>query len=396
MKTKLFFLLTTIISLNCYSQISFEKGYYINNSDQRVDCLIKNIDWLNNPTKFEYKLTEDSEEKIGVIKLVKEFGINTVSKYVRKTINIDRSSEKLSDLTSDQNPIFKEEELFLKILVEGKSNLYHYVDNGDLERFFYDKGDNNIEQLIYKSYKTNEGQIGRNYKFRQQLWSYLRCPTFTLKKLENLEYRKNEMVRYFVEYNECSNHNYTNYEKKQKNDLFNLNFRPGINSSNLSIQNSAAPSTNTKFDNKLGFRFGIELELILPTHKNKWSFILEPTYQYYKAEKINAGKKLTVDYKSIELPFGLRHYFFLNKNSKIFINGSFVFDISKNSTIEYEERSTLKIGAGNNLAFGFGYKQNDKYSLELRYLTNRDILSNYVTQSSDYKTVSIIFGYSIL
>ena len=75
--------LMTIISFNCYSQIKFEKGYFINNDGERTDCLIKNSDWRNNPMKFQYRLTEDSISKIATIESVKEFGINSFSKYKR-------------------------------------------------------------------------------------------------------------------------------------------------------------------------------------------------------------------------------------------------------------------------------------------------------------------------
>ena len=92
MKKRILFLLITILSLNCYSQISFQKGYYIDNTNQKINCLIKNINWKNNPTKFEYKLSENSESKKTTIKTIKEFGIDNISKYVRSTVNIDRSS----------------------------------------------------------------------------------------------------------------------------------------------------------------------------------------------------------------------------------------------------------------------------------------------------------------
>ena len=45
-------------------------------------------------------------------------------------------------------------------------------------------------------------------------------------------------------------------------------------------------------------------------------------YQYFKAEYIRGTQEFAVFYNSIELPVGLRHYFFLNENSKFFINSS--------------------------------------------------------------------------
>ncbi len=51
-----------ILSVNGYSQISYEEGYYVDNSSQKINCLIKNIDWKNNPTKFEYKMSTSDKD----------------------------------------------------------------------------------------------------------------------------------------------------------------------------------------------------------------------------------------------------------------------------------------------------------------------------------------------
>ena len=406
MKKPLLFLLTTILSFNCYSQISFEKGYYIDNTNQKTNCLIKNIDWKNNPTEFEYKLSENSDAKKATIKSIKEFGIDNISKYVRSTVNIDRSSESMTNLSNDKNPIFKEEALFLKILVEGKSTLYQYVDS-NLERFFYNKENSNIEQLIFKSYKITEFNIGTNNRFRQQLWSDLKCPNFKMSKIESLSYKKNDLVRFFTEYSKCHNNDLINFQSKQKQDLFNMTLRPRLNSSSLTLQNAAGNSEDIDFDNKIGLGFGIEAEFILPFNKNKWAIAIEPTYQSFKSEKttnesnVSGGKLITkVDYSSIEVPVSLRHYFFLNENSNFFLNASYIVDLSSKSSIEFTRNdgsnlNSLEIETRNNLAMGIGYKQNNSYSLEIRYQTSREILGNYIFWSSEYKTLSIIFGYSI-
>ena len=48
MKKSLIILSIIITSINCYSQIKFEKGFYIDNDGQKTECLIKNIDWSVN------------------------------------------------------------------------------------------------------------------------------------------------------------------------------------------------------------------------------------------------------------------------------------------------------------------------------------------------------------
>ena len=226
-------------------------------------------------------------------------------------------------------------------------------------------------------------------------------------KIKNLEYQKNKLVNFFVEYHNCKNQKYVNFEQKKKRDLFNVTIRPRMNYSSLVVQNSVFNSRNTDFGSEIGFGIGVETEFILPFNKNKWSIIIEPTYQNFKAEKtsnvnnVSGGVLISnINYSSIEIPIGLRHYFFLNNNSKIFINASYIFDLSSKSSIEFTRSNgssldLLEIETGSNIAMGIGYKHKDKYSVEVRLQTNRDILRNYTFWSSEYKTLSIIMGYSI-
>ena len=51
------------------------------------------------------------------------------------------------------------------------------------------------------------------------------------------------------------------------------------------IQNSASNYRDTKFNNEIAFRFGVEAELIMPFNKNKWSIAIEPNFQHFIAEK---------------------------------------------------------------------------------------------------------------
>ncbi len=387
-------ILLSFLTINVYAQIDFEKGYFINNENQKTDCLIKNIDWKNNPTKFDYKLNENAAKETVTIKTVQEFGIHNVSKYVRADVKIDRSSEAILNLSKERKPIFEADTLFLKILIEGKASLYRYYE-GNLERYFYNKDNSKIEQLVFKSYKNSKNTIAKNIQYQQQLINNLKCSSFSDEKAIRLKYEKKDLTRFFVAYNECQKESFTNFETKQKRDLFNLNLRPGWNRSTLSVENSLSSSRNVDFGDQLTFRFGIEAELIIPFNKNKWSVIIEPTYQYFNATQEVDTRTINTAYQSVELPIGIRHYFFLGENSKIFVNASYVFDISRNSSIDLDFGTSLEIASLNNLALGLGYKQNDRFSLEFRYLTPRDVLGRYVSWTSDYTTLSVVLGYTL-
>lgn len=393
--------------MESYSQIYFENGYYINNLNQKIECQIKNEDWKNNPTEFEYKVSGINESQKAQIGAVKEFAIYKGSKHIRATVHIDRSRDDVQNLTLDRNPLFKTEELFLKVLIEGQANLYEYVD-GNLKRYFYNVENSDIEQLVFKKYKLLDNKIGANNQFKQQLWKDLQCSSITLNDVERLSYKKNELIKFFEKYYQCSNLELTSHIPQASSDWFQVSLRPRVSHSSLSIRSNPSSSKDTDFGNKLGVGMGLEFEFILPFNKNKWAIILEPTYQSYVADQtkdaanVSGGKLMAeVAYKSIEIPFGLRHYFFLNDTSKLFLNISYVFDMAIDSSLELKRGDgviidDMKVNASNYLAIGAGYKLNDKYSVELRYFTNRTILGDYVFWHSDYKSMSLIFGYTFL
>lgn len=403
MKNQLFLLLISFLTINSYSQIVFEKGYFITNSGEKTECLIKNIAWKNNPIAFEYKKDENSSIETATIQLVKEFEIYNSSRYIRETVKIDQSSQTLDKLSNTKEPIFAEKQLFLKVLIQGKANLYSY-DDGKL--FFYNVDNSKIEQLIYKSYYFGENEVAKNEQFKQQLFNAFNGSAITINRLTNIEYKKNSLIAIFEEYNKYQNSEFINFEGKEKKYSFNISIRPRINNSSLELSDYLSNSGDISFESKINFGVGIEFEYIFPFNKNKWSLSTEPTYQSYKSEgeknenNISGGKLIgMVEYTSIEIPITIRHYFFLNKNSKIFANISVILDRPINSSVELtrvdgSNVNTIDIEPAVNFSLGLGYKLNDKFSIEMRTFSNRNITSSYIP--SDYKNLSLIFGYTIL
>lgn len=362
MRKQLLILLIFISTINIYGQTSFEKGYFINNTGKKTECLIKNIDWKDNPIDFKYKLLENGKIENATIESVQEFGIYNKSKYNRFKVNIDLSSKNITDLTTVKKAVFVEKTLFLKVLVEGKANLYFH-DNNNLITFLFKTETSDIEQLVYKRYKTDDNRVGYTKEYQQQLWLNLKCSSIPINLIKNTTYHKNELINLFVKYNECENSEFTNYEKK---DLFNFTIRPGIRSSSLSMTNNSSELRSLDFGNTLSFQAGFELEFIMPFNNNKWALILEPTIQSFKPEiTSNIGtidfvveEKVIADYKSIEIPIGFRHYFYLNKDSNFFINASYVLDFNTSSKIDFQTQNDEEIRQSNYLALVISIKTN--------------------------------------
>ena len=391
MNTILLIIIFLTFGLSSHAQITFEAGYFIKNNGEKVDCLIKNVDWKNNPTKFQYKRSKDSDSQTATIQDVSEFGISGNTKYQRYTVAIDRSTNTLEKLTYDKQPSFEEEKLFLKVLVEGKASLY-YFEAPNLERFFFGTDDLAIEQLVFKSYKINEKQIGENNVYQQQLLRNLSCQDITFVDIKNTEYRKTDLADLFVKYNRCSNEPHKIYQENKKKDLFNLHLKAGLSSSALSIWHTQSGSRDVDFGTKLGYRIGIEAEILMPFNKNKWSIIVEPNYSPLKTTRQVGTRAVRVDYHPIEVPVGIRHAFYLSSRSKIFVNGQVGFSLDLSSEIDYERFENMEMSNGTNLIFGLGYHYNDKYSIEARYGTRRGVLHDYILWRSDYQSLSVNVG----
>ncbi|MFA5973552.1 MAG: hypothetical protein WC780_14465 [Lentimicrobiaceae bacterium] len=392
MKKQLFFILILISGINCYSQIKYESGYFVNNYGNKINCLIKNVDWKNSPTEFTFKSSEDSVPEVADIKTVIEFGISDFTKYKRFTVDIDRSSEDINHLSTSRIPEFSNEQLFLKILVEGKATLYSY-EQGNFRKYFYSVDSSAAEQLIFKSYLYSESEIKENNSFKQQLLNNLKCQKIVSGDLERIKYSNQDLVKIFTLYNECQNSQSIDYEKKTNRDKFNLSLRLGLNSSSL-VLISPSDASEIDFGNKMTLRSGIEVESILPFNKSKWALIIEPTFQYYNSNITINYRYYKVDYKSIELPLGIRYYMFLHENSKLYLNGSYVIDFDFNSKISAGPGTYADISSRPNWVFGLGFNQNNKYTFEMRYGLNRDIIKNS-SSYSHYRTFSIILGYNI-
>lgn len=403
MQTKKFSLLLFFLFIfNSYSQISFEKGYFINTNGEKTECLIKNLDWNNNPTDFEYMISENSEISKKTITQVQEFGITNISKYIRAKVMIDRSIGTSEGINYSKYPEFVEETLFLKTLVSGKADLFSYVE-GSLSKYFFSSDNSKIEQLVYKSYYLDNTNLQENVQYKQQLINSLKCDGIVEEDFIKLEYQKDDLMNCFLKYNKCTNSIVENYDTKTKRKAFNISVRPGISESSVSLFNNASYDyviIDENFGNKFSFRFGVEFEYIFPFNKNKWALIAEPAYQYYKAENQGNIFNYNIDYKAIDVSLGVRHYLFLKNQSKLFVNASLVSSLNFNSNLTLNRivsnsNQVFELKSIPTISFGFGYKYNNKYSVEFRHGLDQDLARNHNFWYGKYNLSSLIFGYTI-
>jgi hypothetical protein len=398
-------LLVTIISIwgLCSSgQTLFEKGYFIDNKNSKVDCYINDNRWFKNPISFNYRLSLKGETKTANIADVKEFCIYNSSKFIRTMVDIDTSSTTLRNLSDVRRPLWKQNQIvFLRSLIEGEASLYYYTE-GSYERFFYSCKGVPINQLVYKEYIYNLYKTAFNDSFRLQLYYNMRCPD-SKEYPTNLKFNKNELITYFEDYNNCVGAPSTKTDLVKNKGIFSLSFSAGVAYSTMSVSKAYHSYTNVDFGGKLTPLFFSELEYIMPFNNNKWGIVVSPIYQAYSAEIVTDTKELTVDFSSVDLAVGLKHYFYLNNDSKLFagcylnslltncFDSKIGYKVSTSKDLSYIDIERFKI----NLIFGAGFEYK-RACVELRYFTNQDLLLFHPTWDSSYKKMTVTIGYKFL
>lgn len=403
----LFLFMTSVLT----AQVAFEKGYIIDNSGNKVECFIKDLEWSNNPTEFQYKLTEDSNEIItGTLNSIQIFALGNHTKYKNVTVGVDKASNKTANMSKHYEPDFVTETVFLKWLVEGSVNLFNYQNN-QTQRFFYSIDDKKIEQLVYKKFLLNSNSVSLNDSFKKQLYDNLKCETMSISDSRMLAYEERDLTEFFQKYNVCSNSESKVYKGTKNKGKFNFSAKVGYFSSSLNIDYEekflAQDRQSAELDSKSSIRIAAEVEYVLPTNNNKWAVFLEPGYQAYKASKTYSGgnfatfeQTVTVDYQYVDVPVGLRHYMFLNTNSKLFLSVAFVFVLDLSEKVDYEDNNgplDLPINSSANLCFGLGFSYLNRFSVEARISTPRDITSGKILFTSKYRTTAgLVLGYRFL
>ncbi len=398
-----FLVITFFLSFSAISQSDFKSGYFVKNDGTKVECLVQALDWAKNPVTFRYKMAANADIETGTIENVKEFGIGISTKYIRATVNTDQSSDVVSNLTYDRNPEFQEEVIFLQVLLEGKASLF-FTSRGTRNKFYFNFNDGETKQLIYKRYLISPSKIGTNERYKQQLATTLICEKLSEENFENLEYKTKELINIFETYNSCKGSDFIPFDKIEKQEIekerskfkgkLNLSIRPGVTFSkyytNTDIQRE-------DFENKTGYRIGLEIEYLFPTKKHNWAIFIEPSYRNYESQKevryvdfntIQKYTTITVKKNSLDIITGPRYYFYLDEKSSIFIDVSLLIDTNINS----EETSSVDLGYYRDMSidlgnsFGLGYRYNEKLSLQFRY-------NNY---GSTFSSSSIVLGYNFL
>lgn len=392
---KLTLLIAFIFTHLLFSQSTFEKGYFIMSNGEKVDCLIKNKELNSSPEIIKYKLSKEDDVNTIETSKISEFTIYDLVKFKSINSKMDNSD------TNDINLVPKT--IFAQIIVEGEATLYSYRDNDGLH-YFYNVGNSEINELIQKEYIEN-GITKYNNDYLVKLNTDVRCTETT--DFTRVKLNEKELKKYFINYNSCKNSE-LKFVKASNKIKLGLNVFAGINSSRLTL-NKVIPNQfldDLKFENKISPTFGIEGEAYLPINNYKFSIISGVTYRSYDSsiKSEDADENFEIQYTSLELNLGVRHYMYLNEKSKLFVEANVVKDflINEKSVLEFDPVSGIQntgdadniLNPEANISFGFGYIYNN-FGIKFKYFTSREMFTP-VVYASKFDNIALHLTYKVL
>jgi hypothetical protein len=416
MKKHYLLLLILFTTFTGFSQITFEKGYIIDESNNTIPVFIRFSELAAHPNQISYRHTPDGEIITAGPSSIKEFGVGENYKYVRKKVQIDKSPQSLKNISQSRSPKFVEETVFLKTLLEGELTLLAF--NGKYQGYFIEKSDGNIEALIYKKYSTGDNIIRKNNRYKQQLLNLLPCKDINVEKLMKVNYTSRDLTKILQKYHQCIGEDPKIYKLKREGEL-NLMAKAGLNFTNFGMENDIY-NTVDEFNYDIDPRIGLEIEYILPMVNRKVAVYMEPSLSMYKSDqeiivpvKQTSGSNpdgpggykamVNMEYYTFDIPLGLRFYMYLNKetNTKIFFNGGASINLVLNSSTILNQKNAENEDFDFNQSWepgffgGVGIRFREKVSIETRYFPVRPLTDNGGYKLHQNHSFAIVAGYTI-
>ncbi|MGC3944146.1 MAG: hypothetical protein QM762_06405 [Chryseolinea sp.] len=402
------FVALCLVSFFSNAQSDFQKGYVIDVNGARQEGYVSVKSWSNNPRAFTFRTEPKSSNKIVSVSSATEVGVGE-SKYVRFIGRVDSSSNKTRKISSIMEPEWVHDSLFLRVLADGKSDLFYCNRDGG-DRFFYRVDDGPIGQLVFKLYeketaRNEPAQFGKNREYLGQLRQDVNCLQYSFEKMKSVRYEIAVLTNYFTEQNECSGGSQYTAKDDVSRRMISFRATPGISIAQMDSYDMNGDLYES-YEQKLCYRLGAEFELTLPFNRKKWSVWLEPAVQSYKANGNDITEK-SITYTSFEMALGARHYFHLSKHSNIFLNAGGIFDVPIESIGGWEGRNNTPGSFHKTFSFTAGVGATYKrFSIEARYYATRKMkgyagvpLPNGDTEvfmvQNEFQKVSVIVGFRV-
>jgi len=388
-------LILTVAGVQVLAQ-NFQAASVVSNSGDTLEGFIDYQSWIRNPSfVFFKKKTSDSIYKYSALDIQSFHSQGEY--YLGAQIEIDKSPRETKDLTYSSKPIIETDAIFLRVLIDGKANLYTVIDENYKQHYFIEKDSSGIHELIYIRFLKkvqNTTSVQENKRYKGQLnYFFSDCPSVK-KDISKIEYHQEALVKLFQKYSQCMGQEIEPKEfvnKKKNRAKPQLGFLIGASLTSITFDSDLSDLyylTKTSFSGSVKPAIGISVNFILPANRGAWSIYTEfaynafsflETYNLYKNKDYIIKKTITLDYALIRWANMVR-FKVPDKTTRMFFNlgisQGFVIKGTNNVKVETwyfgdytaENSSTsYSVGLEFGIVGGIGVEYK-KFSAELRYI----------------------------
>lgn len=344
-----------------FSQSNFHKGYFIDNKNTKIECLIKYENPLSTPSVFEYKLSEEAEPNYLNLQNSKLISIENIAKFVNATVAIDNHTSNIQNLERNKDITTSLKNCFLKVILEGKYTLYAYDEN--VERFFYSKDNKEIILLKYKQYYDYDSpsEISENTTFKRQLWNEVICESPKAQEINSLNYKLSDLEEYFTKINECISGQKQPIISKKYKGYFNV--KASVYANFLNVQFTA---DEFQFSSKTSFTLTGQFEYVFSFNNFRWSVNIEPVYFKYADQSKYNNVNFFTGYNDLSvntkinffaLPVGISYSFYKKENQQAYINlAQSIINSVNNNYYSIDNKPNVNFTLNNpSFSVGLGY-----------------------------------------
>lgn len=403
-----------LLNISLRAQIKFEKGYRIDHRGDSTAVWVENLGWTRNPVDFQYKDSVAGPVKIGQLSNTVVWGIPGKVRYEKYIFENFRLPDQVQSLDTTKKVFYFSDTAYLRVLADGAGRLLYLYENGK-RRFFAQQPGKVPQVLVRKEYDQLYADFnqGLNYAdrisqrmvyrpFRKQLFNTFRC-SFVKKDLVNeLEYQAKDLIRFFETYNRCMGQGSLTYPKQvPASGRAHYTLKAGLRPVQLQYRHLTYTFRDLDFPDQLLYSLGLEFEYFFTAGNNKFSLLLEPTFFYLETsgetEPGRYQRVTTVRYHPLEIPGQLRYSFFLENQSRLYLNAGFIYSLNLGSSFATDDgREPIEINTGMDVTAGLGFRFRESWSVEYRFLTQRNLMNWNKGQYLHFDNFhSIFLGYTI-
>jgi hypothetical protein len=333
MKKIVFLNVFLFIASVLYGQAYFIEGYIIDNTGERIQGLIHDLDWVYNPDYIEFKKDSAAEVEKLYASDIKAFRTD-YNYYFSYHGIVDRSPVNEKDLKINTLKVRDTIVTFLKVLNKGRISLYEYHNREPDKYIFFIKSTyGKITELVYQKTMIKKGNgylIKVNDQYIEQLKVYLSDIYDLRANILSVKYNRNSLSRIISKYNGYFGSGRDAYSLLKKKTKKRFTYYSGFSYITSEYNSNQYFFIKEKRHSSLNYLPAVGFEYFFPSAPNKLAYYLNIGYNIGNYRHTEEDEEYAVEYNlkadHCKASTGFKFYFTESKVRPFIHLGTFIYD----------------------------------------------------------------------